>query len=87
MRKLRTVVEDLPLAYFVLRTQTLKFYREILKDLNKVNREDTKKEVFEQIKPEFLAFKTNRDVERGKKALSEGKTRYKQLKDLIYMTH
>lgn len=79
-------IEQLPLSYFLLRAQALKLYRQILKEIKQIQREDTRLEIKQQAKDQFLQYKDNRDVEKGRRALAEGHSQLKELRQIIYMS-
>jgi len=82
----RRIVEELPLSFFLLRAQTLKLYRQTLRQIYQIKRLDTRAEVHQQVKEQFLQYKNNRDVEKGKKALAGARPQLKQLSEIISMS-
>ena len=82
----RRIVEDLPLSYFILRAQSLKLYRQTLKQIQQIQRVDTRREVRLQIREHFEQYKNNRDVEKGKRGLAEARSQIKYLEQLISMS-
>lgn len=82
----RRIIEDLPLSYFILRAQSLKLYRQTLRQTQQIQRADTRREVRQQVRQFIDPYKHNKDVELGKRALSEARSQIKYLEQLISMS-
>jgi hypothetical protein len=83
----RAPVKDLPLAYFIVRSQSLIFYRQILRTLKRVNDSQTGKELQQQIRIEFENTRSVTDPQQCKALLAQGRQRFKVLESNLYLSH
>ncbi|KAL0487923.1 hypothetical protein AKO1_015195 [Acrasis kona] len=82
----RGPVRDLPLQYFILRSQSLIFYRKMLRTLHRVRDRSTALELKQQIRSEFENARGVTDVAQIKSLLSDGMKRFKDLERIVSMS-
>jgi hypothetical protein len=82
----RRPVQDLPLAYFIVRSQSLIFYRQILRSLNQLSDYQTASELKQQIRYEFESARGITDPTQCKTLLSQGRQRFKILESNLSLS-
>lgn len=85
-RRIVAPIKDLPLAYFIVRSQSLIFYRQILKTIQKVPDSQTASELKQQIRQEFEQSRNVTDPSSCKVLLLQGRKRFKDLENILSLS-